>query len=139
MIREALEQYAAAWAALAPGQPTAEALVLRHGREFAGRPLPARYAQGTPKHCFYNAQTLAARSRGRLRYVEGFGITSIGLPLPHAWCIDPDERLVDPTWQTPESCYYYGVVIPMIDVRRLRSKYDLSVAARYLLEKENAQ
>ncbi len=52
-----------------------------------------------PGHCFLNAFMLTQIDR-RLRYVEGWALTEFGLPAHHAWVVDPDGRVQDPTWKT---------------------------------------
>lgn len=135
-IREELEKMASGWETLAPGRPNRERLTLTHGREFTPAPLPAHVERGLPKFCFWNAQRLAGRSRGKLRYVEGFGLRPmLGFPFHHAWCVDADGRVVDPTWDNPEVCEYFGVPFDMATVRKRRTKYDLSVLHTLLTER----
>jgi hypothetical protein len=49
--------------------------------------------------CYANAARLAAKVEG-LHYVEGFADPSLGgeMAFEHAWCVTPDRRVVDPTW-----------------------------------------
>ena len=102
-----------------------EAFVLATGRAWTAKPRPANVRQMTPKYCFDNAYRLAARSRGRLRYVEGYATTYI--PMHHAWTVDRDGNVVDPTWEydadsrlgadTP----YFGTEFPLESVRAARA------------------
>jgi hypothetical protein len=96
-------------------------LVLRTGRIFTPHPFPARYTRGMVKQCFNNAFGLAARTRGKLRYCEGYAAGVI--PVEHAWCIDAEDRVVDPTW-TGENLgeLYFGIVIDLDTVRRVRRR-----------------
>jgi hypothetical protein len=91
--------------------------VLRDGRYYPGRKLPARYAIGRPRDCFQNARSLARRAKG-LRYVEGYAAW-IGHPergiFHHAWCIDGAGLVVDPTLATrgesdADRFDYFGVL-----------------------------
>lgn len=97
-------------------------LLLRHGRPYDPHPFPARLTRGTPCHCFDNAFTLARRSRGRLRYAEGYAAGLI--PVEHAWCLDDCGRVVDPTWD--DGVAYFGVELPLEAVRAARRDDNLS-------------
>ena len=42
------------------------------------------------------------------RYCEGYATsTSLGIPLAHAWVVDKDNNVVDPTWKDGDQ--YFGV------------------------------
>ena len=93
-----------------PGRPypTMYHFLLRHGRDFSWRPLPAGLRRGLPRQCFLNAMLLAFRSPNYI-YVEGFAMCG-GLPamsMEHAWCVDRKGFVADPTWQ--EGTDYFGV------------------------------
>ncbi len=92
--------------------------ILAHGQEFKGRELPRRYRQRELKHCYFNAWSLV-RSSKALRYVEGKCASAVHfLPFDHAWAIDTNDRVVDPTLQdlddngrsTAGEYEYFGVV-----------------------------
>lgn len=76
-------------------------LILESGIDFEPRAKPAEVEAGTPRCCFANAFRLASAD-STLRYVEGFGNhpKTLGQALPHAWCIDADDKVIDPTWCT---------------------------------------
>jgi hypothetical protein len=58
--------------------------------------------------CYANAYALAA-SETAYRYCEGYATTKgLEIPLAHAWVIDKDLRVIDPTWK--EGHHYFGVV-----------------------------
>jgi hypothetical protein len=103
------------WARLGhPGPRLMLETVLHAGVDCVAQKLPARYKRGWPKMCFANAAKLARRSRGKLTYVEGYAIHSdLGLHMHHAWTIDSEGRVVDPTWADPETGVYVGVPIPI--------------------------
>lgn len=71
-------------------------LVLTHGIEQVGAGKPAGVRYGKPKLCFTNALNLAM-DRKDLVYMEGYGAWHI--PTLHAWCVDPQGRVIDPTWR----------------------------------------
>lgn len=89
--------------------------VLEAGREHTPAAFPADLPKGKLKECFYNAANLimadllAPRSRG-LFYVEGYAFTPrLSMPIHHAWCVDRDGNVLDPTWRDPEACAYFGI------------------------------
>jgi hypothetical protein len=84
-------------------------LVLDLGQEWNYAPLPSTVERGVKKECFRNALLLAI-DNSDLTYVEGWA-TSI-IPLEHAWCVDYDGNVVDPTWDDEVDRAYFGVAIP---------------------------
>lgn len=89
--------------------------VLAHGREWTAARLPRGVRRGQTGMCFMNA-TLLAFNRIDLTYCEGWAYRPGLIPLEHAWCVDRGGRVLDPTWDRPEICEYYGV---RIDTDRL--------------------
>lgn len=74
--------------------------ILRHGRLFDPKPFPAKYRKWRRglHGCFENALELAVEAGG-LAYAEGYALPGVGdLPTAHAWCVDADGCVVDPTW-----------------------------------------
>ena len=98
-----------------------EALVLELGQPWEPAPLPKGVRRGQMKACYENAARLVAR-RPALRYVEGYAIPQIddfrGIAVQHAWAVDPEGRVVDPTWPEPERSAYVGLVFPTQDLGR---------------------
>jgi hypothetical protein len=92
-----------------PMIPT-ERLVFRFGKEFPGHALPSKYKRGRPKECFNNAMNVSIYHD--IRYVEGFALSPKLIPVAHAWCLDKDGRVIDVTWNKPEHCEYFGIIIP---------------------------
>lgn len=75
-----------------------------------GQVFPHRAASqpvlGELGECYVNAYYLA-HNQG-LYYVEGLAIVpSIGFPMEHAWCVDADGHVYDPTWEAGTD--YFGV------------------------------
>jgi hypothetical protein len=72
------------------------------------------------RQCYQNAFNAARRDRrGRLRYVEGIAMGII--PVHHAWCVDAQDHVIDPTW--PEAARgraYFGCVFEIEDVAEAR-------------------
>ena len=102
-----------------PRLPSPYEFLIAYGKEYSQRiPSPWR---GEPKACYYNARKLARQAnRGRsvLRYCEGYACSNkLGLPLAHAWCVDQEGRVIDPTWdENPEGetgADYFGIALRM--------------------------
>ena len=101
--------------------------LLRNGRAFKGRPLPARYSMKMPRMCYFNSSQIVGKNH-RLRYCEGYVILAdLGIPIQHAWAIDPYDRVVDVTLQDYETgksrsgmAEYFGIVF---ERRHLVRKY----------------
>lgn len=70
--------------------------VLTHGRRFTPQPtLPAGIKCGKLRQCFKNAANIAIE-RDDLIYCEGYAAGII--PVMHAWLVDVDGNVIDPTW-----------------------------------------
>lgn len=87
-----------------------EGIVLEHGKFYEAQPCPKEYKPGAvPKLCFMNAYKLAQKYP-ELTYVEGYAsLGFIDLPFEHAWCVDKAGKVIDPTWQDPETSVYFGI------------------------------
>ncbi|MEG4431561.1 hypothetical protein QUA95_15905 [Microcoleus sp. F10_A2] len=82
-----------------------EELVLECGRVMEPRPLPKNIKQGQPSFCYANCQRLVLKNRS-LTYVEGYAMAAgVSIPLHHAWLLDANGYVIDPTWETPGCCY----------------------------------
>jgi len=82
-----------------------EELVLECGRVMEPKPLPKNIKQGQPKGCYANCQRLVLKNRS-LTYVEGYAMAAdVSIPLQHAWLLDADGYVIDPTWETSGCCY----------------------------------
>jgi hypothetical protein len=99
------------------GDPTVVyEFLLEHGRAFNGVPWKVHkgkgYRRGKVGNCYENAWRHAIRNRD-LTYHEGFAYAGI-IPTEHAWCVDSDGVVVDPTWrerdELPETEWsYFGI------------------------------
>ena len=90
--------------------PVAEFL-LKEGREWGYQPLPTGWERGEPRQCFRNAAVLALEN-DELTYVEGYATSLI--PTSHAWVVNRDGVVHDPTWanlelEDAEHRAYFGV------------------------------
>lgn len=114
-----------------------EDLLIQHGMRWKPQPLPEKWIGKVvcyPKACFDNSYRLAARSKGRLLYVEGVAVGII--PVHHAWCADSEGNVIDPTWGTFRDIgvgtIYHGVAIPVEVVKKLRTKHNCSALLDYV-------
>lgn len=82
--------------------------IIKNGRPFDGSISEARIhgRRGKPKQCFYNAWRLMDE-RDDLIYVEGRAAGII--PVMHAWCVDREGNVYEPTWRLTGNEVYYGV------------------------------
>lgn len=100
-----------------------EEFVLDNGEQFTAAALPKEIKEGTLGLCYQNAyQTCEYNSQKELEYVEGFAKpSSLPFPIAHAWAVDKDGNVVDPTWdrlrKKGDTIDYFGVRIPMKTVR----------------------
>lgn len=85
-----------------------EQLVLECGTMMEPKPLPKTIKMGQPRVCYANCQRLVLKNRS-LTYVEGYAMAAgVSLPLHHAWLLDTDGYVIDPTWE-PFGCCYLGI------------------------------
>jgi hypothetical protein len=82
-------------------------MVLKEGSFFEVQERPKKIKQGEMKQCYTNAGRLALDD-DNYTYCEGFASTKqFGIPFAHAWCIDKQGKVVDPTWKDGAS--YFGI------------------------------
>lgn len=72
-------------------------------------PLPSNIRKGKMGHCYSTAGELALSNTDELIYVEGYAMGIF--PLQHAWCINAAGEVIDPTWDTPDNCAYFGIPV----------------------------
>ena len=92
-----------------------EEFIVKFGRTYTPRPFPAKYRkwEGEPQACLYNAADLALAFPD-LEYAEGFALHAdprIDYPVEHAWCVDPDGNVIDPTWHVKVGREYFGLAM----------------------------
>lgn len=77
-------------------------------RQEPGVPEAWQDLPGTPKACFQNATLAALSHPDQLVYVEGYAVSAtLPIPLPHAWLVDGEGNVIDPTW--PDGSEYFGI------------------------------
>lgn len=99
--------------------------LLKHALSF---PDPVKRPRGVGKGkmglCYENAANLVLRRpSGELHYCEGFAIPKTMFPMEHAWCIDNEGRVIDPTWD--DATDYYGAIFQrqFVKSEMLRTEY----------------
>jgi hypothetical protein len=104
-MREHLEATRDAWIKFGQPMPLLDFL-LEHGQDYAIGPETYAGPRGEAKACYMNATHLALGKD--LTYVEG-KITVCGIAIEHAWCVNGDGLVVDPTLTTGSDGTYNGV------------------------------
>lgn len=82
-----------------------------HGQKWQAAPLPKDVARGEMGLCYQNATRLLMAHDG-IDYCEGIAYNDkLGdnMGFMHAWGVTKDGKVVDPTWDHPESNRYFGV------------------------------
>ena len=94
-----------------PGE--AASFCLSHGVLKTSSPRPKGLKRGIAKQCLQNAGMLALARPRELTYCEGWAQMPIDYPITtyHAWCLDRQGNVVDPTWNHQEGSEYLGVPI----------------------------
>jgi hypothetical protein len=116
-IPDMLRTEVAQWTKLGHHSLLQRYLLLR-ASEHVSQPLPKKYPRGQKRECFRNAIRLAKRYPTTLRYVEGYALHDIPLLIHHAWTVDAQNRVVDPTWDAPEASFYFGRVFTLAEWER---------------------
>lgn len=87
------------------GSPLAYQVLAARGRVYP-RKAPYQPVLGQLGQCYENAYHLAMNQG--LHYVEGLAIPgAVGFAMDHAWCVDDDGQVFDPTWDNGQD--YFGV------------------------------
>lgn len=86
-----------------------EEFVLEHGQQFrVGRPTRS-IRRGKTKECYRNTWNLIP-DHDDLTYVEGIGFNhEFGLGFVHAWAVDTEGNVIDPTWGYHPKTEYFGI------------------------------
>jgi hypothetical protein len=113
-IRQYLRQIQEVRGTWPDGWQSPEGLLLQHGQSYYIGEDTFKGRRGKAKMCYQNASHLMLNSAD-LIYVEGY--VDVGpIPVAHAWCIDSEGTVIDPTLQDPKkaktSVYprgYFGI------------------------------
>ena len=81
--------------------------MLEYGREWKAD-LSSLHGDMPQRLCFMNATNKMHDHQG-LTYVEGYAV-HCGLPMEHAWCVDSNGKVIDPTWKPT---YQSGEAVPV--------------------------
>jgi hypothetical protein len=84
--------------------------ISRYGQAFSPRTSPTRWLRlGGARDCFNNATRYAA-VRDDVVYAEGYALEpDLPIPVHHAWLIDVDGQVIDPTWKETADHVYFGI------------------------------
>lgn len=86
------------------------AFILEHGKFYELGPHTFKGRRRAQGMCYMNATRVAIENRS-MTYVEGV-VTVYGVPIDHAWNVDPEGNTVDTTIRDAEDCRmadYFGV------------------------------
>lgn len=81
------------------GFTSPETFMLRHGKPWRMNDKTFDGERGEVHGCYMNAYRLMD-SNSKMTYVEGY-VNLGGLPIQHAWCVDKNGNVIDPTLTAP--------------------------------------
>ena len=101
---------------------SSQRLILENGLPFLTMSKPSPF-KGEPKSCYQNC-TSALLKYPELSYCEGFAISKeVSFTIAHAWLIDNNSQVIDPTWNEDYTeSTYFGVVFTNDFVRKIALK-----------------
>ena len=101
---------------------SSQRLILENGLPFLTMSKPSPF-KGEPKSCYQNC-TSALLKYPELSYCEEFAISKeVSIIIAHAWLIDNNSQVIDPTWNEDfTDCTYFGVVFANEFVREVALK-----------------
>ena len=104
--------------------PTSEDLVVlrKHGRFFREfSPLSTSYPKMAPNSCYENSAKFTWSNCPQFTYVQGFlYIPVIRALVGHAWCVDENNKILDPTLEPRENEIYFGIRLPLAALANLQ-------------------
>lgn len=95
-----------------------EDFILQNGREMELGNVDIGEMRGEMRECFRNAYYLAMQKDWT--YCEGYAISKGLIPTLHAWVLDNEGKVVDPTWEGEAE--YFGCEFPWKYVTRITFK-----------------
>ncbi len=112
-IATLLKKYITDSANTEPGWGVATTL-LSHGKFWRVSTQSGNARFSIPKACFANAQAEVISPRNHRQkqfyYVEGYACDlELPIPLHHAWLVNSEGEVFDPTWSDAEQCVYFGM------------------------------
>lgn len=101
---------------------SSQRLVLENGLPFLKTLKPSPF-KGEPKSCYQNC-TSALWKYPELSYCEGLAISKeVSITIAHAWLIDDNSQVIDPTWNEDYTeSTYFGVVFTKEFVKKIALK-----------------
>jgi len=94
--------------------------VLQNGRQFKVRKeFPDDIERGPKKQCYTNCFGIVM-TYDNYRYCEGYAKSAYGFITEHAWLIDENDEVVDPTWD--DGFEYYGYIIDVETLEHVSKK-----------------
>lgn len=116
-------------AKMEPGFGPATAL-MQHAMTFEPADKnPAWFTRGLAKQCFDNTTRIVierlAAGDTSIHYAEGYAMDELGIPMQHAWLVDADNKVIDPTWRDATENLYFGIVFEtrfVLDLLRIKQR-----------------
>lgn len=97
-----------------PPDPFDDGLCYDHAREMTlANPDDLHYVDG-----------LAGIFEGEQDCGQGWGKCDVYSCVPHAWCVNKKGEVVDPSWDAKDNRFYFGIPIPLEDVRAHQADRD---------------
>lgn len=84
--------------------------ILKYGQVFKLPEKKPDWLQiSEPRNCFNNA-TACAVTRPDIHYAEGYALApDLPIPVQHAWLVDSEGQVLDPTWPDTQDHVYFGI------------------------------
>ena len=86
--------------------PIAYSFLKDHGRSFTK--IEAETKLGEQSQCYCNSYRMFLEAG--FSYAEGIAVPKGLIPVHHAWCIDTEGQVRDPTWKDAADAQYFGVI-----------------------------